>query len=183
MSDDNSGKKWWSKPVWKLPLWAWIVIFIVLISAFSSSGSNQNQKISGGNNSEITEQDQSDATVRETKESTAPPMPEMTVSQENAVKEAISYLRSMGFSRNGLIDQLSSEYGSQFSTADAEFAVAYLEKNSEVDWNEQAVKSAKEYLDSQSFSCNGLIDQLSSEYGSKFTKSQATYGATQVGLC
>jgi hypothetical protein len=183
MSDNNPGKKWWTKPVWKLPLWAWIVIVIVIISAIGTSGSSQNETSSVGNNSETTEQNQSDTTIQETENTTAPSKPEMSVSQENAVEEARSYLRSMAFSRQGLIDQLSSEYGSKFPLADAEFAVAYIENNSEVDWNAQAVKSAKEYLDSSSFSCNGLIDQLSSEYGSKFTESQATYGATQAGLC
>jgi hypothetical protein len=183
MSENNPGKKWWAKPVWKLPLWAWIVIVIVIIGAFGASGGSQNKASSGGNNSETTEQNQSDTTIRETEETTAPSMPEMTASQENAVKEALSYLDFMAFSRKGLIQQLSSEFGEQFPLADAEFAVAYIEKNSDVDWNEQAVKSAKEYLDSQSFSCNGLIDQLSSEYGGKFTISQATYGATQAGFC
>ena len=180
VSEIPQGKKWWTKSVWKLPLWAWIVIIIVILGAFGSSGGTQNETISGGNNSENSQQNQSDTTIRETE---APSKPEMTTSQENAVKEALTYLSSMAFSRQGLIDQLSSEYGSQFPLADAEFAVTYLEKNSEVDWNEQAAKSAREYLDSQSFSCNGLIDQLSSEYGSQFTSSQATYGATQAGLC
>jgi hypothetical protein len=183
MSDNNAGKKWWAKPVWKLPLWAWIVIVIVIISAIGSSGSSQNETSSGGNNSDTTEQNQSDTTIRDTEETTAPSKPEMTASQENAVKEARSYLSTMAFSRQGLIDQLSSEYGSKFPLADAKFAVTYIENNSEVDWNAQAAKSAKEYLNTQSFSCNGLIDQLSSEYGSKFTQSQATYGATQAGLC
>ena len=173
MSDNNAGKKWWTKPIWKLPLWAWIVIVIVIISAIGSSGSSQNETSSSGNSSDTTEQNQSDTTIRETEETTAPSKPEMTPSQENAV----------AFSRQGLIDQLSSEYGSEFPLADAKFAVTFIENNSEVDWNAQAAKSAKEYLDTQSFSCNGLIDQLSSEYGSKFTKSQATYGATQAGLC
>jgi hypothetical protein len=183
MNDINPSNKWWTKPVWKLPVWAWIVIGFVLIGALGSSGSSQNETSSGGSNFDSTEQNQSDTTIRVAEETTAPSKPEMTASQENAVKEARSYLDTMAFSRQGLIDQLSSEYGSQFPLVDAQFAVAYLEKNSEVDWNTQAVKSAKEYLDSQSFSCNGLIDQLSSEYGSKFTDSQAKYGATQAGLC
>jgi hypothetical protein len=33
------------------------------------------------------------------------------------------------------------------------------------------------------FSCNGLIDQLSSSAGDKYTKDQATYGAQQAGAC
>jgi hypothetical protein len=85
----------------------------------------------------------------------------------------------MGFSRQGLIDQLSSEFGDQYSVADATFAVDSLN----VDWNQQAVTSAQSYLDFTGFSCQGMIDQLSSEFGEQFTVEQATYGATQVGLC
>ncbi|WP_243841596.1 Ltp family lipoprotein [Mycobacterium sp. DL592] len=44
-----------------------------------------------------------------------------------------------------------------------------------MDWNEQAVKKAKSYLDYSSFSLQGLVEQL--EY-SGFTPSQAQYGAT-----
>ena len=105
----------------------------------------------------------------------------MTMSQKNALQEAINYLRLKAFSRQGLIDQLSSEYGSQFPKEDAEFAVAYIEDHDMVDWNEQAVKEAQAYLNMKSFSKDGLIDQLSSEYGSKFTKEQAEYAVKEVG--
>jgi len=33
------------------------------------------------------------------------------------------------------------------------------------------------------FSCQGLIQQLSSPAGDKFTVAQATYGAHQAGAC
>ncbi|MDC5019732.1 Ltp family lipoprotein [Acinetobacter baumannii] len=33
------------------------------------------------------------------------------------------------------------------------------------------------------FSCNGLINQLSSSAGDRFTEQQARYGAQQVGAC
>ena len=52
-----------------------------------------------------------------------------------------------------------------------------------MNWNEQAVKAAKEYLKTSSFSCQGLTEQLSSEAGSKFTPAQAEYAANNVGLC
>jgi Host cell surface-exposed lipoprotein len=63
------------------------------------------------------------------------------------------------FSRKGLIEQLSSEYGEGFSKADAIYAVNHLD----VDWNDQAAKSAKNYLDQSASSRQGLIGQLSSE--------------------
>ena len=52
-----------------------------------------------------------------------------------------------------------------------------------VDWNEQATRSAKQYLSMQGFSCKGLVSQLSSRAGEKFTVNQATYGAQQAGAC
>jgi hypothetical protein len=106
------------------------------------------------------------------------PKPEFTVSQEQAIESAESYLDFSAFSRLGLIDQLSSEYGEGFSTADATFAVDHIT----VDWNEQAAKSAKSYLEFSSFSRAGLIDQLVSEYGEQFTQEQAVYGVNQTGL-
>ena len=107
------------------------------------------------------------------------PKPKLTASQENAIRSAESYLKYMAFSRLGLIDQLSSEYGDQYPIDDATFAVDSLNE----DWNAQAVKSAQSYIDTMAFSCQGLIQQLSSQYGAQFTIELATYGATQVGLC
>lgn len=102
-----------------------------------------------------------------------------SLSQQNALHEAESYLESSSFSEAGLIEQLSSEAGSKYPVADAEWAVHHLH----VDWNEQAAKEAKSYLESSSFSCEGLVQQLSSEAGSKFTQAQAEYGARQAGIC
>ena len=101
---------------------------------------------------------------------------------DQAVKSAESYLDFSAFSKQGLIDQLSSEYGSQFTEEQATYAVQYLEDNNLVDWNEQAVKSAESYLNYTTFSRKELIDQLTSEYGEKFTEEQAEYAADQVGL-
>lgn len=98
---------------------------------------------------------------------------------ENAIRSAESYLLMTGFSRDGLIEQLSSPYGDGYSVSDATAAVDSLS----VDWNAQAVRSAEQYLQMTGFSCSGLIEQLSSEYGSKYTNDQATYGATQAGAC
>ncbi len=46
-----------------------------------------------------------------------------------------------------------------------------------------AVRSAEQYLDMTGFSCDGLIEQLSSSAGSKYTVSEANYGAQQAGAC
>ena len=103
----------------------------------------------------------------------------LTAAQRNAVRSANSYLQLSGFSRQGLIDQLSSEFGDSYSVGDATVAVNSLS----TDWNAQAARSAVSYLELSGFSCQGLIDQLSSEFGDKYTVEQATYGATQAGIC
>ncbi|UXZ05050.1 Ltp family lipoprotein [Moraxella nasicaprae] len=103
----------------------------------------------------------------------------LTASQKNAVRSAENYLDFKGFSRDGLIAQLSSEYGDGYSKKDATVAVDSLD----VDWNEQAVIAAKNYLEFKGFSCKGLVDQLSSKHGDKFTKEQAEYGAKGAGAC
>jgi hypothetical protein len=94
-----------------------------------------------------------------------------TPSQDNAIESAKSYLNYTSFSKQGLIKQLQSE---EFSQADATFAVEYIESSGGVDWNEQAVKSAKSYLNYTSFSLPGLIKQLESE---GFMPAQAQLGA------
>jgi len=99
--------------------------------------------------------------------------------RSNALRSAQQYINMTAFSRDGLIDQLSSSSGEGYSRADSVAAVDSLD----VDWNEQAAKSAAKYLEMQCFSCDGLIQQLSSSSGEKFTRAQATFGAKQAGAC
>lgn len=108
----------------------------------------------------------------------AEPEPELTVAQENAVRAAESYLDFTGFSRKGLIRQLSSDAGDGYKKADATAAVESLT----VDWKEQAVRSAKAYLEFTSFSRQGLIEQLSSDAGDGYTVAEAKHAANKVGL-
>jgi hypothetical protein len=103
----------------------------------------------------------------------------LTPVQSNAARSAAQYLSMTGFSRDGLIEQLSSDAGDGYSVADATAAVDSLT----VDWNENAAKSARQYLNMSGFSCQGLIEQLSSRAGDKYTVQQATYGAHEAGAC
>lgn len=101
-----------------------------------------------------------------------PEQPEMSISQEQAVRKAEDYINLTAFSKKGLIDQLEFE---GFSNEDATYGV----ENIEVNWNEQAAKKAKEYLDLTPFSRNGLIEQLEFE---GFSAEEATHGVNEVGL-
>ena len=109
-----------------------------------------------------------------------PTAPAMTAGQQQAVAAAQSYLDlGSGFSYSGLLKQLTSQYGSGFSQADAKFAIAKLHP----DWDAQAVEAAKGYLQlGTGFSHDSLYQQLTSSYGSGFTPAQADYALRVVGL-
>lgn len=105
------------------------------------------------------------------------PAPVYTLEQQNALEAARSYLDLTGFSRQGLIDQLSSEYGSAYPVEVATWAADTVG----ADWNAEAVESAQAYLDMSSFSRQGLYDQLTSAYGGQFTPEQANHALAAVG--
>lgn len=102
------------------------------------------------------------------------PHPKYTTGQVQAILSAKNYLQTQGFSKKGLIKQLSSKYGEGFSKADAKFAVNHIK----VDWNKQAVRAAKNYLDTMPMSEANLVKQLHSPYGDQFTLAQAEHGAS-----
>lgn len=85
-----------------------------------------------------------------------------------ASEAAASYLSSLSFSRDGLIEQLVYE---GYSQSDAVAAADSCGAN----WNEQAIGAAKDYLSTfPDMSRDDLIEQLEHE---KFTHEQAVYGA------
>jgi hypothetical protein len=109
----------------------------------------------------------------------APSTPAMSTAEQQAVTAAQNYLDlGSGFSYQSLLNQLTSSYGSGFSTSDAEFAINYLKP----DWDAQAVDAAQGYLKIGGFSRSSLIQQLTSSYGNGFTEAQAEYAVSKVGL-
>jgi hypothetical protein len=184
--DGGGGKK-------KHRKWPWVVGVLALIVVGGVAAGNgadpkpaPQKPVAGAPSMPPLSQEQKDANAKASTAPKAPPAPtatvvpvppaapKLTVSQQNAVESARSYLDSQGFSRLGLIAQLVGFEG--YSTADATFAVGYVH----ADWNKQAVRVAQGYLDSGSFSRSGLITQLTQF--EKFTRVQATYAADKVGL-
>jgi Host cell surface-exposed lipoprotein len=110
--------------------------------------------------------------------SAAPASPSMTAAQQQAVDAANSYLGDgQGFSHQGLLQQLTSSAGSGFPQSHADSAIKYLHPN----WHAQAVDAAKGYLsDGQGFSDQGLLQQLTSSAGSRFTQAQAEYAINNL---
>jgi Host cell surface-exposed lipoprotein len=106
------------------------------------------------------------------------PVRKVTTAEHEAVQAAQSYVDLSGFSKAGLLSQLTSKYGDGFNRADAEYGVDHVTVN----WDAEAVESARSYLKITGFSRAGLIKQLTSQYGDKYTRAQATYAVTKVGL-
>jgi hypothetical protein len=154
-----------------ISLAAFIVIMVIVSAAVGGGNSNTTTPVSTPKVTNSTPADVPSASPSDT-------APVMTTDQQQAVNSASNYLNDgQGFSRAGLLDQLTSSYGEGFSQSDAEFAVNYLKP----DWNAQAVISAKNYLsDGQGFSRSGLLEQLTSSYGEGFTQAQAEYGVNQA---
>lgn len=88
-----------------------------------------------------------------------------------ALQSAQSYAEMMHMSKQGIYDQLTSEYGENFPKESAQYAI----DNLEFDWKENALKTAQNYAESMNMSDSDIYDQLTSDYGEKFTKEEAQY--------
>ena len=117
-----------------------------------------------------------EAVEEEVPEAAIPEEETVPFEYEQALKSAQNYVNTLHFSRQGLKQQLTSEYGSGFSEEAAEYALEHVD----VDYKEEAVEAAQSYLDAMSFSRQELKQQLTSEYGSGFTEEEAEYALDQV---
>ncbi|WP_339000266.1 Ltp family lipoprotein [Lactococcus garvieae] len=173
------------KPIYKR-IWFWILIVVVVIGINGAMNGNSDDKNSSSTSTS------SEKKTTESKTKTSTPKKEETkvlTGEEKALdglkgnalaqtKTAISYLNTAHLSKQGLYDQLTSEYGSQMTPEEANAAIARLDPL--VNWNNLAVVSAQSYRDTGNLTGQALLDQLTSEYGSKFPADQAQYGVDHV---
>ncbi len=94
----------------------------------------------------------------------------------NALSKAKFYSEHMHMSKQGIYEQLTSEYGEKFPADAAQYAVDHLQ----ADYNANALAKARFYSDEMHMSKSGVYDQLTSEYGEKFTSSQAQYAVDHL---
>lgn len=165
-----------TRPFYKKKRW-WLLgaaVLIVIIAISSNSGSG-----AGGNNNVASTTTNSSVSTNGSGTKAASG-PDYSPAQQQVLQSAQNYLSmGKGFSRAGLVQQLSSKAGSGYSRELAVFAVNHIKVN----WNAQAVQSAKNYMQmGAGFSRSGLIQQLTSKAGDQFTVAQARYAAHRVGL-
>ena len=152
------------KPIFK-KWWFWVIIVIVLGSA-AMGGSGSDEQAS--EESKVTEEN---TEVNETENDDNVP-----TEYKSALKKAESYSEKMHMSKAGIYDQLTSEYGEQFTAEEAQYAI----DNIEADWNANALAKAKEYQENMDMSPAAIHDQLTSEYGEQFTVEEADYAIANL---
>ena len=83
----------------------------------------------------------------------------------------------MYMSKAKLYFQLTSEYGENFSSETAKWAIENL---SGVDWKENALAKAKQYREQQAMSVERIRQQLLSEYGEDFEPEEVDYAIANL---
>ena len=103
---------------------------------------------------------------------------ESVVPQEytNALEKAEIYSDFMHLSKSKIYEQLTSEYGENFSADAAQYAIDNLKG----DYNANALAKAKDYYEQMHMSKNKIYDQLISEYGEAFTTEEAQYAVDNL---
>jgi len=162
-------RPWYKKKRW----WAAGLLLIIIIAAAAGGAGSDNTKPTAPENTSQASQSETPAAQEKP---AAQKKPEMTSGQKNALESAKSYIDMSGFSKKGLIQQLSSSAGEGFSKADATFAANHVD----ADWKAEAVESAQSYLDMGGFSRQSLIEQLASSAGEGFTLAQARYAVDKT---
>lgn len=180
----------WKYSNWKKPVKIIItVIFaLIIVGNIGSKTSDTNSKTSSNSSvvdnkekskedkedtqevqSEDQEEQQNQSEVQEEQDQ----FEEVSIPTEykSALIKAKSYSDLMHMSKQGIYDQLTSEYGEKFSAEAAQYAI----DNVNVDWNANALEKAKSYQETMAMSPSAIYDQLTSEYGEKFTPEEAQY--------
>ncbi len=141
-----------------------IIVLLAIIGGAAGGGKSSNSTTNSSptaNTSSKTEP----ATATETKQ------PDVPAEYKSAFSQATSYAKTLHMSKQGVYDQLVSEYGGKFTAPAAQYAI----DNVKADWNANALAKAKDYQKQQSLSPSAIHDQLTSAAGEKFTQAEADY--------
>lgn len=157
------------KPIYKR-FWFWILIFIIIGAAAGGAGDNSDTTSNSAPEKEIV-QEKETSTISKEEAPKQDPVVNVPTEYKSALRKAKTYSDMMHMSKAGLYDQLTSEYGEQFSHEAAQYAI----DNVQADWKENALKKAETYQSTMSMSPSAIYDQLTSEYGEKFTAEEAQY--------
>lgn len=157
------------KAIYKRP-WFIVVVFLIIVLAIGGEDEGDSTTTDGGTVETVQEttqnQDSQEVVVstEETKE-------DVPTEYKSALRKAKTYSDMMHMSKAGIYDQLTSEYGEQFTAEAAQYAI----DNLDADWKANALEKAKSYQEQMAMSPSAIYDQLTSEYGEQFTAEEAQY--------
>ncbi len=176
------------KPIYK-KWWVWVIAAFIIVGSMSMNGNDtkNNTPTNNAAQNSVTDtatEEQNNTTVPTTDETVQDTdnidkeesVPEIPMEYKSALKKADLYSSTMHMSKQGIYDQLTSEYGEKFSPEAAQYAI----NNVQADWNENALKKAETYQKTMSMSPAKIHDQLTSEYGEKFTQEEADYAIANL---
>lgn len=159
---------------------AWIVAIIVSIASVAGLAGAVSESVASASAAPVAPSSDAapvETTAAEPAEAATEPEPAVPTEYLSALAQAETYSSIMHMSKAGVFDQLTSEFGGQFTPEAAQYAV----DNVAADWNANALETAKTFQDSMSMSPAAIYDQLISEYGSKFTEAEAQYAVDNLG--
>ncbi|WP_241772520.1 Ltp family lipoprotein [Schaalia odontolytica] len=116
-----------------------------------------------------------DNPTTEAPSTTDPKKDDVPRDHRKALKSAENYSKTLHMSKQGIYDQLTSEFEG-FSPEAAQYAI----DNIQADWNANALAKAKEYEKTLNMSDEAIREQLVSEYGEKFTQEEADYAVAHL---
>lgn len=146
------------------------VIVLLAIIGGAAGGGNKSNTTTSSNSTAGTSSKTEPAAATETKQ------PAVPAEYKSALAQAKTYSSSLHLSKQGVYDQLVSEYGGKFTAPAAQYAI----DNVQADWNANALAQAKTYQNDLHLSPAGVHDQLVSENGGKFTAAEADYAIAHL---
>lgn len=161
-----------------LSVLAMILAPIIAIAILAGSANAASSVISDDTDAPaaVEEQPAADEAAAEEPAAEEPAEPAVPAEYASALTKAEMYSSMMYMSKQGVYDQLTSEYGEKFSAEAGQYAI----DNVQADWNANALAKAKTYQETMSMSPDAIRDQLVSEYGEKFTAEEADYAIAHL---
>lgn len=159
----SDGKTYVVKRPFYKRVWFWLIVVVLLVISFSSIGSNSSSS-------------KSTSTSTTTNTNSSSKKPNVPTSYISALHKAQSYSDNMHMSKQGIYDQLTSDYGEQFKPEAAQYAIDHVKAN----WNKNALKKAKSYQKNMDMSPEAIRDQLTSSSGEQFTQEEANYAVNHL---
>ena len=155
--------------------WVWVIVVVLAIGGASQIGGGDTGRKADQNQSVQTDSNAPAAAQASKTEEPKKSEPSVPSEYKSALNKAKVYSKTMHMSKQGIYDQLTSEYGEKFSPEAAKYAI----ENIDADWKANALKKAEDYQ-SMNMSPAAIHDQLTSDYGEKFTKEEADYAIANL---